>query len=60
MVAYLLTKRAKHGGLDKLHAKLIESCAKGDMPAVQALLSKDVNGNLVPGSASISPNWLDD
>ena len=57
LVAYLRAKRAKHGGLDKLHAKLIENCAKGDFAAVRMLLAKDIDGLDVPGSAGIDPNW---
>lgn len=59
LVTYLLSKKAKYGGLDKLHAKLIEHCAKGEIEAVQRMLSKDVKGNLVPGSHGISPNCCD-
>jgi len=56
VVSYLQSKKARHGGLDKLQAKLIEACAKGDLAAAQKLLTKDIHGNLVPGSAAITPN----
>ena len=57
LVAFLRTKGAKHGGLDKLHAKLIEHCAKGEMAQARMLLAKDKDGNTLTGSAGITPNW---
>ena len=59
LVVYLKSKKAKHGGLDKLQAKLFEHCAKGDLSAVRMMLAKDVDGNPVPGSAAIAPNCCD-
>jgi ankyrin repeat protein len=56
LVAYLRSKKAKHGGLDKLQAKLIEHCAKNELSAAGLLLQKDINGADVPHSAGISPN----
>jgi hypothetical protein len=59
LVEYLLSKDAKHGGLDKHQAKLIEHCAKGELRAVQRLLAKDVDGRPVAGSSNIDPNCQD-
>jgi ankyrin repeat protein len=58
LVAYLRSKKARHGGLDRLQAKLIEHCAKNEVAAVRMLLTKDIDGLDVPGSAGIDPNWF--
>ena len=59
LVAYLLLHKATHGGLDKLQAKLLDMCAKGDVVQAQSLLANDANGEPVLGSAGISANCCD-
>lgn len=58
LIAFLKSRKATHGAVGKMQARMLDACAKGDVGALKQLLAKDASGAPVPGSAALTPNFF--